>query len=130
MRAAAAAVRSRAAEPLVHAAYAILSADATPAWSDTTLASSGVFANKSATARASAPDRYRRDDPAELGGGPINPPSTKDAPAASAMAPISRDVAGATALASTYNPRNPLAAIVLATSSANSGGHTDKISSD
>ena len=67
-------------------------------------------------------------NPGATGGVPMIPPSTK---LASLTIPAaSRAVPGATALASTYTPPNPVPATARATSSAPCGGHTDTIISE
>src|SRR5262249_45128221 len=59
----------------------------------------------------------------------MSPPSTNVAPAASTTAPISRAVAGATALPSTNRPVKRHAATARARSTAACGGHTESTTS-
>src|SRR5437870_7165673 len=87
----------------------------------------GPAAKSAATSEAAGPERYRRVVPRLRAGGPMMPPSTKRAPAASTMRPISRAVAGDTALPSTKIPRNPVAATARARSTAPCGGITERI---
>src|SRR5256885_1603400 len=87
----------------------------------------GPAAKSAATSEAAGPERYRRVVPRLRAGGPMMPPSTKRAPAASTMRPISRAVAGDTALPSTKIPRNPVAATARARSTAPCGGITGRI---
>src|SRR6266568_2483745 len=75
-RASARAASSRAADPLVHDAYAIFTADAVPG-AATSRASTALPSNSARASPARSPDRYSRMNPGATGGVPMIPPSTK-----------------------------------------------------
>jgi len=74
-RASARAVSSKAADPLVHDAYAIFTADAVPGGA-ISRASTALPVNSSRTSTARLPDRYSLMNPGVTGGVPMIPPST------------------------------------------------------